>query len=193
MTRLKEENINTKEWWDSQHSDGSPHNQKIWDQFCRFFTMGYLPTDRSISVLDVGCGQALHFNDIHKTYPNVKMFGLDISKVVIEKNLQVAPHGEYLEIDINTQEIPGIYDFVVSMHTFEHFENPIEAVEKCRKVAREKVVVLVPNDHHWSGDRSHVHKFTPEEPFSGYVEAKVIDGLYGAEQELVFVFEGKAR
>lgn len=188
MVRIKEDNVNTEEFWDGEHGKAQPHNHAIKSQFERFFTWGYIPSDQSVSILDIGCGQALHFQELKVKYPLVSWSGLDISQVVMDKNKEICPEATFIKKDIMTEDLGQDYDYIVSMHTFEHLEDPLAVLQKCIKHARKDVIICVPYGDAWGNDRTHVHKFTLEDPFTGYKAHRISD----TNEEIFFVFSGEA-
>lgn len=189
--KIRENNINTQDFWDRRHTskDGT-HNRDVTKQFRRFFTEGFVPEDKKISVLDVACGEVLYVQefDNKKEYPEISFHALDISPEVAKKNKELSPRVETYSINVSTEEIPGFYDYIVSMHSFEHFEDPVLVLNKCLKICYEKVIICVPYLDAWSNDPSHLHKFSLEDPFSGYESYKILnDG-----QEIFYVFKGLA-
>lgn len=187
MVRIKEKNINTEKFWDDEHGEAQAHNIAITSQFERFFTWGYLPTDQNISILDVGCGQAFHFRDLKNKYPFVSWNGLEISQTVIDKN-KLFSDATFVKKDIMNDNIEEIYDYIVSMHTFEHLEDPLLVLQKCIKSCRKDVIICVPYGDAWGNDSAHVHKFTLEDPFAGYKAHRISD----TKEEIFFVFSGEA-
>lgn len=186
MVRVKEENINTVEFWNGLHA--GIHNRSIRVQFERFFQLGFLPTDKSVSVLDVGVGNANHFGDLKEEYPLVKFSGLDFSDACVEKNKGKYPDSNFYCVDIDKEDVPEVFDYIVSMHSFEHFEDPVAALKKCREKCRKRVIILVPYEDAWGKDPTHIHRFTLKDPFTGYVDHKIVNG----EKEIFYVFEGLA-
>lgn len=188
--RFREENKNTKEFWKGKH--GKKLNASISTQFQRFFD--WIPTGENISVLDVGFGDADHFRD-YSSYP-IEWHGLDFVEECIDRAKGVYPGATYHLIDINTEEIPGVYDYVVSMHTFEHFEDPVLALEKCLDACRRKVIICVPYKDAWGNAPGHLHKFYLDDPFTDYIEHKLFMGKEEAPEdtakEIFYVFNGRA-
>lgn len=190
MTKIRNENINTKEWWDIRHGQLEPQNSGISNQFERFFLMGFVPFDKPINVLDVGCGQVLYVREfeIQNKYQNVNFHALDISSEVAEKNKNISPKVTTYAMDISKEEIPGIFDYIVSMHTFEHLDDPVLVLNKCLNACTGKVIICVPYADAWGADPTHVHKFTSEDPFVGYESYQIL-----RNEEIIFVFNGLAK
>jgi len=155
-----------------------------------FFNFGFLPKDKEFTVLEVGCGTATHYPHLHEKYPQVKFTGLDISNFATAFNKRYK-FANFLELDLNKEDIVGEWDYVISSHTFEHLDDPVAAVEKCRKVAKEKVIISVPFDHYWNYDEEHIHKFTVDEPFKDYESHYLQD--CGDSAALFYAFKGYAK
>lgn len=188
MVKIRENNINSGSFWDDLHAAAHPHNASIFAQFDRLFTLGLIP-DFDCSILDVGCGQALHAPKLEQNYPKIEFTGLDLSPRVLEKNKQWSEKAKFICADIEKEDLQGTYDYIVSFHTFEHFTDPVSVLKKCLVAARKRVIICVPYEDAWNADPSHVHRFTLTEPFSGYIDYKIVNN----DQEIFFVFEGLAK
>ena len=188
--RFREENKNTKEFWKDKH--GKKQNAGVSAQFQRFFN--WIPTDKEVSVLDIGFGDADHFKDF-SSYP-IAWNGLDFVEECINKAKAVCSTATYHLVDMNTEEIPGVYDYVVSMHTFEHFEDPVAALQKCLDACRGKVIICVPYKDAWGNSAGHMHKFYLDDPFTDYIEYRLFTGGSEAPEEtakeIFYVFDGRA-
>ena len=189
MVKIRDENINTEEYWDYLHNKSKVHNSQIPQQMIRFFNFGYIPKDEECSVLDIGCGDAFYVRDLEEQIPLVKWYGLDFSSVVTERNREGNPKGIFFDSNIDTEDIPGTFDYIVSLHSFEHFDFPVQVLQKCIKAARKKVIICVPYEDAWSTSPEHVHKFTLDSPWTNYSEYKLVGPQ---SQEIFYVFEGEA-
>lgn len=116
-----------------QSPDGKIKNQKYdkFKQINRFLefiedSLKYLPTDRTVRILDFGSGKSYltfalyHFLHEMKGY-DVKITGLDLKKEVIEECQQIAldlkyENLEFLVGDINEYEGESAVDMVVTLH-----------------------------------------------------------------------------
>ena len=185
MTRIRDENTNTPELWDSLHE--KEHNGGMFQQFKRFFDLGYLPQDEEFSILDIGCGSANYIHKLAPMYQKVTWGGLDFSPVVIAKNKRGNPNATFYELDIMKDNIPDVYDYIVSMHTFEHFDDPDLALQKCVEMCRKKVIICVPFGDAWGNAPEHVHKFTENDPWNNWEDINIIDS-----KEVFFIFNGEA-
>lgn len=195
MTKLnRDKNINTKAYWNERYfkiKDNIPAIPSV-DNFFRF---DFLPKDEEFTALDIGCGTATHYPAIHAKFPKVKFTGADISSFATVFNKKHYKFAEFLDLDIEKQELTNVYDYVISAHTFEHLNDPIAATEKCIKVARKQVIICVPYKDSWSYEQEHMHTFSEAEPYDpkNYIkhfvewdEANKVGAIY-------YVFEGKAK
>lgn len=187
MGSARKENVNTPKYWNDKYSATSTYNKDITWQFERFFTLGFIPFDENVSVLDVGCGQALHFADLSKKYVNIEFVGLDFSDVLMSTNTNIS-NCKFIKKDIVAENLDDVYDFIVSSHTFEHFDDPFMVLQKCIKKAKRKVVICVPYENAWESDEAHVTRFTLDSPFSGYESYHISEN----REEIFFCFAGSA-
>ena len=185
MSRLRSKNINTREYWNKRYFF-LKHNVPPVASVKLFFEYDLLPKNEEYSVLEIGCGVATHYPYFNKNYPKIKLTGLDISNFAIAYN-QRYKFANFIELDVNTEDIKGEWDYVISAHTFEHLDDPVKTVEKCRQVAKKKVIVCVPYENYWNYDHEHIHRFSKKEPFKNYekcfVDTDTHKGIY-------YVFDG---
>jgi SAM-dependent methyltransferase len=92
------------------------------------------------NVLDVGCGNGWLLAEIGSTYPQMPLHGVDIVD---------APRtpGSYTYVRGIIERLPfadGAFDTVVCTHTLEHLLDLDAAVAELLRVARRKIVVVVP-------------------------------------------------
>lgn len=99
--------------------------------------------------LDVACGMG-YMLDMAETY-QAKSFGLDISRVALNKSRSENPNrrtvegnGEHLPWSDNT------FDFVSCLGSLEHFIHPELGVQEIARVMKPtgKAVIMLPNSHH---------------------------------------------
>ena len=191
--KIRSENINTKDYWNKRYFS-IKNNVPAVASLENFFKFDFLPKDEEFSVLDIGCGTATHYPYIHEKYPKVKIVGADISNFATLFNKKNYKFADFLEINIENQDLPQTYDYIISSHTFEHLTDPVAATNKCIVAARKSVVICVPYKDSWSYDPEHLHKFDENDPYKlgSYVKNFVEWDEENKVGAIYFEFKGKA-
>lgn len=88
--------------------------------------------ERAIRVLDLGSGTGLLASFVLQRYPQARLTLVDISPEMLQKARQrfrrAGERVAILELDYNTQDLPGRYDLILSALSIHH----LEAEEKRR-------------------------------------------------------------
>ncbi len=168
MKLERAQNINTKDYWDERYKTIVNEAPPI-ASLNNFFKFGFLPMGGSTTVLDIGCGTATHYPEVYRKHPWVKFTGADISEFATAHNKErYSDFADFLRLDIEKQNIPKTYDYIISAHTFEHLNDPVAALAKCRARAKKGVIICVPFKESWSYDHEHMHTFSETEPFTDH-------------------------
>ena len=93
------------------------------------------------SVLDIACGRGYLVKKIAENL-NIKVIGMDmiLPKVVKSNKLITYVVGNIENIDLETNSI----DTVICAHTLEHVQNINAAIAELRRVAKHKLIVVLP-------------------------------------------------
>lgn len=93
------------------------------------------------SVLELGCG----FGFLAK-YVKGPYLGIDFSSFVVEaaREINANPQAEFLVGDIRDLPPLGQFDTVAMLEVLEHLDDPPQAVEIARQLARRRIVISVP-------------------------------------------------
>ena len=111
------------------------------------------------SVLEVGCGNGFLADQFSKHRLNRRVVGCDI--VVDEDVIARYPHVEFVEASANKLPFDDhSFDCVASTHVLEHVQNIGLAMAELRRVAKKRVVVVVPRQrpYRYTFDL-HIHFF----------------------------------
>ncbi|MFH0830925.1 MAG: methyltransferase domain-containing protein [Parcubacteria group bacterium] len=129
------------------------------------------------TLLDVGCGEGLVDCKLLKWFPQLKVQGLDLERVVIEKACQNNPGVTYCVGSVLELPFPkNSFDVVLCGEVLEHLYEPERAVRELRRVA-ERVIITVPHEPFWrignmargkywralGNTPGHVQNFSPKE------------------------------
>ena len=117
---------------------------------------GVLRVVRGKSVLDVACGLGYV---CERLAPDYDVVGCDVAVSVGRRGT----HPNVRWCDGNVEELPfrdGAFDTVVSTHTLEHVQHFGVALSELRRVARQRIVVVVPHQRPYRATfNPHIHFF----------------------------------
>lgn len=82
------------------------------------------------SICDMGCGMGEGTNELHKHFPNSKVYGMDFSQTAVDDAAQTFPAENLIYFKGDFLNCDEKFDVIVTSHTLEHFKNPFEIVEK---------------------------------------------------------------
>jgi len=97
------------------------------------------------SVLDVGCGSGFLMDAISKQKPNINIIGMD---VLISDSLHTEENDKLKYISGNAEEIPlpdKSADTVICTHVLEHVIDLQKAISELRRVAKKRIIIVVPS------------------------------------------------
>jgi SAM-dependent methyltransferase len=116
-----------------------------------------LESVRGTSVLDVACGLGYVCERLAERGHAV--VGCDVAVSAGRRGRQPGVHW----VDGNVEELPfrdGAFDTVVSTHTLEHVQHLGRALDELRRVARQRLVVVVPRQRPYLATfNPHIHFF----------------------------------
>lgn len=133
-------NINTAEYWDKAWSR---EGKDTWRQYPLTFQKVAENVSFEDTVLDVGCGAGVLLDTLKPLCKDV--MGLDISPKAIEILESRGIHGKVgtlPKIDFPDKS----FDVVVATETLEHLDEPNLLLEEMKRVAREKIIISVPDN-----------------------------------------------
>jgi trans-aconitate methyltransferase len=184
-------NPNTRSYWDKRLSGfGDYWRDENYHQVLDLF-----PKEDSFTLLDIGCAIGDGCELLQKAFPQAKITGSDISSAGIAKARARKSPVNYFVLDVLTDEIEGMYDYVLIVETLEHFDNPYPVIEKCLKHARRALIVSVPYNQELGNMRLEYseHRFSfNERTFERYNcrVARVTDFLQSTQDRCI-IYEFK--
>jgi len=105
-----------------------------------------------LSIIDVGCGMGHTLSYLGKKTNTIRLYGIDLSPVACE----LARKNTGAEIFcgfIDDYEVSVKHDIALCMGVAEHFENPVEGLNKIREVAN-YLYLEVPHNLSYSEDKT---------------------------------------
>jgi len=157
MRRIRDINVNTQETFNEVFKNNfftydDYKNIKYYNRILR------LDLFSSYSFLDYGCGNGNALSGIKKKYKSLRVFGVDISNFVIDKNRQLFPDCEFLTVE-DFSERNMEFDSILSSHTFEHVEDPMFLAEFLLSKAKKNFIIIVPDRDSWAECEQHIWRF----------------------------------
>jgi len=133
------------------------------------------------TVLDVGCGTGYLLDHVKRARPDLALTGVDF---IIEAGTRTR-HPDIRFTEANIEQLPfadGAFDTVVCTHVLEHILEFRQALSELRRVARRKLVIVVPREREYRFTfNPHLHFFPYPHSFLRYVtpvpEAHELEGI----------------
>ncbi len=168
MKRIKDVNINTKEYWDGFSNDAyQESDRKRGGNKCKFSTVRDM-LSKNLDIVDIGCLNGNFYNFLKENNFSVKSFtGVDFSEKLIKRANNRFPEQKW--IVSNCYMLPfenETFDVVLLMEILEHIDFPVKALEEAKRICRKNgmIILTVPNEERIK-DNAHVWSFTPSSIF----------------------------
>ncbi len=185
MERIRYENLNTSKNFNKVFA-------KQFDLYDSYKNINYyndvlgLLIFNGESYLDFGCGGGGPLNKIKQKYPLINIVGVDISDFVIERNAELFPKCNFYTVDEFFKNNFKV-DNILSSHTFEHVENPLELANHLLSRANKSLTIIVPFEDSWRECDQHLWRFD-KKSFESLKPSLIVVGLTnrGANTEIIF-------
>ncbi|HYX20098.1 MAG TPA: methyltransferase domain-containing protein, partial [Thermoanaerobaculia bacterium] len=125
------------------------------------------------SVLDVGCGPAENYPLLAAARRLDRFGGIDISRVALDQARRRVPSGEFWNVDIQREGVPGRWDLVHCSLVLEHLPDDVAALTHLRSMtARFLLLTTIGGDferyRRYETTQGHVRNYA-----KGELESKV--------------------
>ena len=155
LSRMRNEKVKSmkiarkfnKEFWDGKRRygyGGYKYIPGLLEPLARSLINYYGLTNKS-KILDVGCGKGYLLYEFKKIYPNIKIFGFDISSYAIKNSKKeikkcLFKHRAEAKYSFLDKE----FDLVISINTLHNLQiNKLEmAINEIERVGKEKYIVV---------------------------------------------------
>lgn len=97
------------------------------------------------SFLEIGCGEGYIIGRIKRLKPDARCVGLSNDPTGIDEARIGHPSVEFICIDVYEYETIERFDTVILPEVIEHLEDPKKILAKAGQIARERVIITVPN------------------------------------------------
>lgn len=136
---LKKYDLNSSEFWNMRYSVKDKWRSEIYHNLIK-----YIPKNKKISILDVGCGLGDGCLLLKKKNPNASIFGCDFSSIAIKKAKKRNKNIKFFVKNILKENLKKRYDIIIFVSVLEHFPNPFEILDNYLKNANKYVIIDSP-------------------------------------------------
>jgi len=192
--RIKENNINTPEYWDKIYLNEIAKNIRRED-FNRFSIIEKLISS-PCKMLEVGCGKGEFYEFLRNRNKALDYTGIEISKEAVKYNKKSFFNAHFLQNKPSL--IPfqdNLYDVVIGIEILEHIDNLELFASEIKRVLKTggKFIAITPNEnkidsaeHIWSFNLDDINKLFPSS-HNKIIEPYII--IEWIKQELVVDFD----
>lgn len=167
MERIRKENPNTRDYWESEAiKKGFLTNYDFPPRDVAWEIMRHI--DFGNSVLDVGAGSGMITRRLKEIRPNLHISACDFSLTAVEWIKEKIPLNEVFWCDITKgiDKPDKSYDVVVCTEVLEHLENTERAIKELARLATKKVIITTPYKDDGTGSTEHIWSFGLDDIFS---------------------------
>lgn len=124
---------------------------------------------RGGTVLDVGCGTGYLLDHLKRTKPGLDLTGVDF--IIEEGTRRRHPDIRFEQAAIEKLPFPdGAFDTVICTHVLEHILDFRQALTELRRVARDRLILVVPQEREYRFTfNPHLHFFPYPHSFLRYL------------------------
>lgn len=121
--------------------------QKYWHQKKWRIIEKFLKDSTNGHLLDIGCADGTTTNQIYKSFPNLKITGLDFYKKAIDFARKTKPWINFVVGDAHNLPFKnGSFELVTIIETLEHLENPQEVLKEIHRVLKKNGYLIIVQD-----------------------------------------------
>lgn len=154
MQPIDYERIWRKKWGDMQrYGPIHRHHRRLMGKLLHGVEVG--------SVLDVGCGEGSNLIYIHNLFPNLQVYGFDISMEALQHARSVLPDANFAMGDIQSQIPPFDADLIMCLDVLEHLPNDVQALRNISRVTKKYLLISTVQGRmrDFEGDIGHVRNY----------------------------------
>ena len=95
------------------------------------------------SICDVGCGNAELLSLIHRRFPNITLYGADLSPEVVRKNQERNPSMKFEVLNLEEGHFEAQCDLVICSEVVEHLNDRAPAIQNLLKAVKPGGCLLI--------------------------------------------------
>jgi len=163
MIELKEQNINTPEYWDKVFKKEIEENLSRVD--LERFAMTEARIKDNSDVIDIGCGRGEFVEYLTKRKKLCRVLGIDFSKIAIDDAKKRILTAKFADIDIykiaDYKSLLERFDYVSCFEVIEHLDRPDLLITNASKILKQSgyLILTTPYENSILGGEEHVYSF----------------------------------
>jgi len=163
MIELKEQNINTPEYWDKVFKKEIEENLSRVD--LERFAMTEARIKDNSDVIDIGCGRGEFVEYLTKRKKLCRVLGIDFSKIAIDDAKKRILTAKFADIDIykiaDYKSLLERFDYVSCFEVIEHLDRPDLLISNASKILKQSgyLILTTPYENSILGGEEHVYSF----------------------------------
>jgi SAM-dependent methyltransferase len=125
--------------WDHQWDD-----MKSYGPMARHIRRNIIELVRPLefqTVMDIGCGQGALLSEIHAQFPDVDLYGSDISSSAIKLASQRVSAKGFWTLDIAKENLDQQFDLIVCSEVLEHIPDDVAAIRNIARMTERYLVI----------------------------------------------------
>ena len=123
---------------------GYKYNSKYWTDVVKDF-VSYYKLGKNDKILDVGCGKGFMLYDFKKQFPNISIYGIDISEYAIENSLEEVKKNLKVGSCDNIPFPDKYFDLVISINTIHNLDKDgcAQSLKEICRVSKKYKFIIV--------------------------------------------------
>lgn len=110
----------------------------------RRYIMSVLDLNKSIRILDLGCGPGELMKEILKANPSVDMSGLDLSEGMLNESKRKNPSANHIQMDVaDLNTLDQEFNIIISSHSLPYWKNPKKVMEDLHSILKPNGRIII--------------------------------------------------
>ncbi|MEW6447567.1 MAG: class I SAM-dependent methyltransferase [Bacillota bacterium] len=174
MKRVREENVNTIEYWDRVYARERESGRRrlytdLWNSMLQYLPPG------CYSLVDIGCGAGEFLRFISERRPEYLLYGTDWSVEGLRTAAQCCPQAALYQAVAGSFNLPrDDFDLAVCSEVMEHVPEPASFLDRVIRVVRPSGRILITTPWEWgASDPEHLWDYEGSEDFVALAPGEV--------------------
>jgi SAM-dependent methyltransferase len=161
MNRIDYETVWAEVWGDMQrYGPTHRHRRRIFGELLKL-----VPADRIQTIADVGCGEGSNLAFFAQKFPQVQLFGFDVSQTALDQARQILPRATFELLDVTQKRAARTFDLVTCAEVVEHLPDDVTALNHIYAMTDRYALFSTVQGRfrEWEKSIGHVRSYAPGE------------------------------